>query len=101
MSMFKKDFWYGGERLKSYSAQPSQLRGMVAGRISLPAQRDLKKQDKSGSDAGAPRDSPRRSAPAEPGASDSILCEHGKLADEPESPSSFLNEIRTGIYHVF
>ncbi len=63
---------------------------------------DLKKQGKSGSDAGAPRE-----------ASDSILCERGKPADEPESPPCppksalarrrrkfFSNEIRTAIYHA-
>ena len=51
MSILKKDFGYGGERLKSYYAQPLRLGGMVAGRISLPereAPRDWEKQGKTG-----------------------------------------------------
>ena len=59
---------------------------MVAGRILLPAQRDLKKQGKSGSDAPAPRE-----------ALYSCMREHGNGADEPESPPSFSNEIRTAM----
>jgi len=57
-----------------------------AGRISLPAELDLKKQGKSGSGAPAPREA-------------LYLCmrERGNGADEPESPPSFLNEIRTAI----
>jgi len=47
---------------------------------------DLKKQGKSGLDAPAPREA-------------LYLCmrERGNGADEPESPSSFSNEIRTAI----
>jgi len=69
-----------------HPAQPPRLGGMVAVRISLPAQAGFEKQGQSGSDAGAPRE-----------ASDSCLCEYGKLADEPESPPPFSNEIRTAM----
>ena len=86
MSIFKKDFGYGGERLKSYSAQPLRLGGMVAGRISLPAERDLKKQGKSGSDGPAPRE-----------ALYSRMRERGNGTDGPESPPPFSNEIRTAM----
>jgi len=63
--------------------------GMVAGRISFPereAPRGLKKQGKSGSDAPAPREA-------------LYLCmrEQGNGADEPESPPSFSNKIRTAM----
>jgi hypothetical protein len=59
---------------------------MVAGRISLPPAADWEKQGKTGLDAGAPRV-----------ALDSCLCKRGKSADEPESPLSFHNEIRTAM----
>jgi len=54
------------------------------GEFRFPRKRDWEKQGKTGLDAGAPRE-----------ASDSCLCKRGKSADEPESPPSFPNEIRT------
>ena len=61
--------------------------GMVAGRILLPDEyRDWEKQGQAGSDADAPRET-----------LDSCLCERGKFADEPGSPLSFPNEIRTAM----
>jgi len=72
--------------IRSYSAQPLRLGGMVTGRISLPPAADWEKQGKTGLDAGAPRE-----------ASDSILCKRGKPADKPVSPPSFPNEIRTAM----
>jgi hypothetical protein len=90
MGILKKDFGYGREQLKSYSAQPLRLGGMVAGRISFPPAADWEKQGKTGLNAGAPRE-----------VSDSCLCKRGKPADKPVSPLSFPNEIRTAIYHVF